>query len=455
VSPPRSDKVFALAATGARSLGRLALAAGVARALGAEAFGTYALLLVLETVVTTLVACRAAAPLTTIAPGLSPIEAERLYGWALARQGADLRRGGALSLLLAPLALLALPAAVVGGYGLSLIFTCAARAPRGWRLATFGAQRVFWGELLAVVPAFAALLVGASLGGLYLALALGGALALGVLWAPSSAALSAHVEAERMGSAMLWGSLGYAACSRVQPFVLGAVHGLVQVANFAGALTLLGPLRVLSAAVDVVLRPRLARVRAEPRAARLLLRTALGLQLAGGVIAGICMALLSERLSEWVFGASLTGVAQLGLLATVYVTLEAVGSTLVVGLQVSRGAAGAQQATRLRLGLSVASLVAVVPACAFGGAAGALAALAVGELVFAGAAACALAKSSPRRVGGPGQLLRELGGIDAFGAAQADDAGQEGLGGLAPQILKLRGWVPPLPLASASDEGRP
>lgn len=389
--PTRRDKLFASSATALRSLGRLALSVGVARALGAESFATYALLLVVETIALTLASCRSQAPLATLAPQLDAPGQRALLALAWRRQVEDLRLGGALALCLAPVAARWLPLPLLLGFGLQTALACLARTHQGWRLATFSAHRVLLAEACALgapLALCAAALAGADLGldALYASLALGQGLALAALWeSPAGAgsppaALEAEVQA--LSGAMLKGSLAYSLSSRLQPFALGASGGAAAVAPFAAALTLAGPLRVLSAAVDTVLRPRLAQAQGDAPQQRALLGRALGVQLGAGLAGLLVVSLCGQPLLDLAYGGVIPRLAAASLAALVYVSLESLGSTLTVAAQVQGGACGAAAATRLRIAASLASLIAVWPACAWGGVAGAFAQLCGVELCF-------------------------------------------------------------------------
>lgn len=398
-APPRLDKLFSLGATATRSLGRLALSVAVVRALGGRAFATYALLLVVETVALTLLVCRSAAPLTTLAPGRPPAERPALLAWAWRVQRWDVGVASALGLAAAWLARPWLPLEVALPFLCATALSGLARTPRGWRLARFQAHRVFASELLSALPPLAlcaAVLAGqaGSLAGLFWAMSLGNLAALAALYerpAPSRPRPELQHEAERMGRSMLAGSLGYSLGSRSQPFALAQVGGAALVAPFAAALTVSGPLRMLSMATDVVLRPRLAHARRDRAAFGRLLAGAGALQLACGLSGLAALLLVGDPLVRLLYGSELPGLrAALGW-ALGYVTLESLASSGVVALQARGGALGAATATRLRLGVSLLSLALLLPACAWGGVAGAFLALIGCELAFLGLVLRALA----------------------------------------------------------------
>lgn len=398
-APPRSDKVFSLLATATRSLGRLALSIAVVRALGGEAFATYALLLVVETVALTLLVCRSAAPLTTLAPGLPAEERPALLAWAWGVQRRDVALAAALGLALAPFLRAWLPLEVALPFLAATALSGLARTPRGWRLARFQAKRVFWGEALSALPPLAVCAAalagqGGSLVTLFLAMTLGNLAALAVLYERPPAAQPTpdqQREAERMGRAMLTGSLGYSLGSRSQPFALAQVGGAALVSPFAAALTVSGPLRMLSMATDVVLRPRLAHSRQDAPAFNALLLRAGALQLGCGMIGLSALLLVGEPVVQLLYGSELPGLEAALAWALVYVTLESLASSAVVGLQARDGASGAAAATRFRLGVSLLALVLLFPACSWGGVAGAFLSLIGCELAFLGLILRALA----------------------------------------------------------------
>lgn len=387
---PAHDKLFATAATATRALGRLCLSVAVARAFGAEGFATYALLLVVETIALTLASSRAQSPLVTLVPR----QPRALQGALLRALGRRLLRdlGWGALLLLALTPWLGLPPQLVLAFTASTAGACLARLGQGWRLATFAAQRVLLSELAALALPLAVCLLALAgalpplespLTLLYAAGALGQGLALASLWervAPGDLCPELAREASGLARAMLAGSCVYSACSRLQPFALGHLRGLVAVAPFAAALTVAGPLRVFSAAVDVVLRPRLAA--ADPDLRPRLLARALGAQVAAALAALGFLTFAGELALDLLYGGVIPGLRSCALLAALYVGVESLGSTLTVSAQVE-GAAGARRATRTRVLVSGVSLLALGPCVWFGGAQGALLQLAGVEALFA------------------------------------------------------------------------
>ena len=396
--PPPRDKYYGLGASALRSLGRLALGVGLVRVGGGEVYGVFALLLALEVVAITLATCLSMAPLMTLAPQ-TPLEQRG----ALFHFAAERHRRGLLILTLLGVALYPL----VRGWGVTpfgcLTFALAAYSNcygllfRGWQRASFRSERVLGAELFATggpllglgaallgaADPLEATLAGYAIGGLAAwALLRLGLPARGLPLAPERAQ-----ELRRMGGEMLKGSLAYSLCSRGQPFVLGALGGPVVVALFAGALALTGPLRMFSAAVDGILRPRLALAAGQAPALglgerfRRTLGLALGLQLGAALVGALGFWLLGERVVSLLYQGELPGLAGLLSLALGYVAVEAVGSTLVVAAQTRFAAEGAALATRCRVLCSLVSLVLLWPACV-AGAGGALLALLACEGLF-------------------------------------------------------------------------
>ena len=399
MSPSRWDTLWVVAATGLRSLGRLALGVALVRVAGAEVFASFALLVALEVVAATLTQCLATAPLVTLAPQLGPERAASLHAHVSATAQRWLRAG---TLPAAGVAWLATGVAP----SLALLFAvacagvCAVQVEQGWYRARFASHWALLGDVLALGGAGGGLALGAWLGrDPLVALLTGQVLGLGAAWwvmrspAPSGEVGPALQQRLRgLAKPMLIGSLAYTASSRLYPFMLEWTADVAQVAIFAAALTLSAPVRVGASACAAALRPRLAACdwsRGWPTPLRLCLA---GVGAGAWIGAGLA-AMGGGWLADAVYDGRLPGVAAVLTTCVLYASAEALGTLCVVGLQVRDGAAGAEQATRLRIACGVVSALTLVPACRWG-AGGAYVALLLVELGFLGGVGLALLRGA-------------------------------------------------------------
>jgi O-antigen/teichoic acid export membrane protein len=393
MSPPPRDKAYAFLASGTRSATRVLLGVLLARLGGEVCFAHYALLLIVEVILSTLVSCLATTPLQTLAPRAGPLSTQ-LLGFATQRLWRALALAALLLVVAFPLAQRwGISLEAYAGFVTYCVFTNGVRFFQGWERARFRSGRALWAELWAWALPLCALAGTASLPGSLLSrawwfLACGNAFALAFLLCgeratPATAAVAPwRREFLALGKPMLIGSIAYSICSRTQPFVLEGASGTAAVATFAAAIALTGPLRVFSMAIDAILRPRLALLRRaaaiRPLLVTLVLKGSLGALTAGVVLAG------GPKLIDWIYGDAVRELAPALLAALCYVTLEALGSSAVVWLQVTRGSEGARLATRARIRVCALGLAALYPSCAWGGPAVALLAMAGCEVLFLG-----------------------------------------------------------------------
>ena len=382
-----ADRAWSLGASATRAALRLLGGVFIARACGEARFGSYALLLSVETILFTVVGCLAAAPLANLVPKLDPARGLRLW------RGLERRLtwlGLLIGLGVAAVGVPTLGPWVALGAALSFGLGVQVAVHRAFHASVFRSVRVWEAEAwsFGVPLACGALGVVSGLGGWEL-FWLGSAAGAAVSWwrlrprgrLPRSRA--SHPEFWPLGRTMLLGSLAYTAGSRLQVFVLAALSGPAAVAAFAAALSLAGPLRLGASALGNLLRPRIVQALAAKELARARRWTvgACGLLTLGSLVATGLALTAGAWLADLLYGGSLSGLATVLPWAVFYVGCEAVGSVLVVVVQ-AHGPGGARAATRLRIVVSTVSLVVLAPACA-SGAAAALAALGVLELGFA------------------------------------------------------------------------
>ncbi len=140
---------------------------------------------------------------------------------------------------------------------------------------------------------------------------------------------------ETHGRSILIGSLSNSACSKVAPFVLENIGGLIAVASFGATWTLLGPLRMISGAINGILRPRLALYinSGNIEGFNGLLQLALISIVIVGSFGTLATAFIGPFLIEVLFDPSLRNAGFLLPLGMAYSTLDVVTTTQMIALQ--------------------------------------------------------------------------------------------------------------------------
>ena len=396
-----SDKHYAFAGNVARSLARMVLAIGIARAAGRDAFAVYVLLVAVEIVWTTVANSVYVEPMLTVSPAYPPAERDGLlrvgleaHGWAC---GLTAVLGVALSPVVGWLTGVSVPMLV--GFCVSAAAVSLAQGMRAACRAAFQSKMALFADGFGLGVPLAAVGWAAWTGRdpvlvYWWANAAGHLLSSGAMATRSRgmrgdagrAPAEGLARAKAMGPPMLWGSAANQVSARAHPFVLQGLAGAVATAGFGAASTFAGPLRMLSVALGNVLRPRLAlhHGAGRPHDVRRALRLALGLTLAGGAgLAGVAL-VFGGALAGFAFGPEFADLGPVLVAAALFATAEGCAGLSVVALQTTH-ADGARLATRLRVRLGALSLLLAVPAAAFGPI-GTFTVLGLTELVYAGAA---------------------------------------------------------------------
>lgn len=396
------DKHFALGDTAGRSAARVLLNILVARLAGVDGYSLLVLLLSVEVVWTTLCGAWIVTPMLNLGAGLPRAERDGLGRRALQRvvrwTVMVVPSGVALALWASARSWLDADVGVILGFAVSLSLQGPLAALRGWRGMGFESWHAFWADALAQALPLGGLLLAAVMqgGGWALAAywwmtALGSAVAcVMMLWCDRARWRTAKRPDEtmeqrwrRQGRPMVLGSLAYSVGARLHPMILVAAASTLEVARFGAAATLVGPLRMLGMALGGVIRPRLALAyqNGDPGAVHRLLRRVGGALMLSVVALGVLALLLGEWVAPALFGDWLTQVRWLLVLACGYGGVACAASFMVTAMQ-TQSDGGAAVVARYRLVASLASLAIAWPACIFGGAAGAMAALLAIEALF-------------------------------------------------------------------------
>mgnify|MGYP006086425699 CR=1 FL=1 len=395
-----TDKFYSMADSGILSLGRLAVGVVLARVAGAEAFGEFVLLTTIGVIIMSLVTAKYFTPMIVLTSGALDVGKGRVIGWFKAR----LLRVHLVGIVLGVTGLtvvnffdfdlwiyLAFIASTLSGLELCFYrsrMQSEFRMRRGLNadilglLSMGGVMYLMWFHFDRPALGF---WIGSSIGS-------GCAIFLMRRCLPENRDANIGsielektelMETTRMGNSMFVGSMANSICSRVQPFVLASVGGTIAVATFGVAWSFLGPIRMLTASLTGVLRPRLAKFRQKEdwvafnRYSRLSCRT-LGVVGAVGVVIA---AVLGPNIAVFVFGEPMRSAGYLLPIAFAYATLDAVTTVQMISIQ-AKGASGAAWATKQRIHVAVLSLVLIGPSCYYFEGWGAFGALLVSESVY-------------------------------------------------------------------------
>lgn len=183
---------------------------------------------------------------------------------------------------------------------------------------------------------------------------------------------------------MLRGSLANSACSRLQPYLLGAIANAEMLAFYGVLWTLIGPVRQLSMALTNLLRPRLALFHNQQRPVEFarMYRSALSVLSAAGILASAAALWLGHPSVTFLFGPELAPASQWLSLALIYAALDAITTCQMVAVQIKRED-GAALTARLRIHSAIISLVLVIPATVFCGLSGTIGSLLIAEIYYA------------------------------------------------------------------------
>lgn len=194
-------------------------------------------------------------------------------------------------------------------------------------------------------------------------------------------------KASHSGRAMLVGSLANSTCTRVQPFAIGLIASMQQVAQYGAIWTLVGPLRMLSVALTSILRPRLSKYYNTQQTKRFHsnFRHALMLVAAFGFAAIVCSFFLGPLVMRKLFGEDFEVASHLLPLSLLYATIDASTSCQIVALQIGHSN-GPIITTKLRIQAALLSLSLLVPFTYYWGLTGTISGLLIAELYYAVAA---------------------------------------------------------------------
>jgi O-antigen/teichoic acid export membrane protein len=387
------DKHYGIASCALRSLGRLCLGVLVARRLGTDGYSLFVILIGTEVIVSTFSNALYAQPLLTMAPGLSHDERVALEGHARRRVASFAGVVLVIGMVVAPLVG---AVAQVSAWTLLLFISATAAmvvadCSRAIRQGRFESQRTVVADLMAYgVPVTCLLMLGSDLVGMQTLMwglvFVGQLLAIRIMRIrrvsvrPEQETLRRYRE---LAVPFATGSAVVSLSSRTQPYVLGALASTAQLSWFGCALSLMGPMRLLSGSLSSVLRPRLAlqQGHGDHVAQARCLRQALVLQLALGATLFVTTVLGGSWLARLVFGDAFEGVGALLPVAVIFAMLEGIGAIQTVAAQ-TRSTNGARLATRARTLAGSVGLILLACLCPLAGASGALWALVAAETVF-------------------------------------------------------------------------
>ncbi|MCH6258087.1 lipopolysaccharide biosynthesis protein [Puniceicoccaceae bacterium K14] len=392
------DKLYSMFDAAMLSVSRLLVGVVIARTSGVDDFSQYILFTAISVIFTNLVSSRFITPLSNLAAGRSRDERRKVYHWARIR----IRRTHLVALCLVLVAGIfvaegAIAWLVLLGFGLASVLEL-----ERYRLRT-QLQIGFEMKRGALADAAGIAIMGIIFAGGIVLFELPvlffwwgsvvGSLVSIILMNPNSEKGSPNDSdelgeadsrsLESIGSTMLIGSVANSACSRVQPFALKTLGGSIAVASFGAAWTFVGPIRMLTAALGGMLRPRLALYhnRGDKKSFQSLARRVNALLGACGGAGVLFSAFFGTEAMIFVFGDSLKSAGILLPFALAYGTIDAMTSMQMIGLQVL-GKKGAQAATRLRITTAVASVILLIPSCYYWGALGAYGSLLVAEAIY-------------------------------------------------------------------------
>ena len=203
-------------------------------------------------------------------------------------------------------------------------------------------------------------------------------------------------KAGKEGREMLKGSVANSACSRVQPYLLGAFASAETLAFYGVIWTLIGPIRLLTMALSNLLRPRLALYinRARMREYWRLFRLAISLIALTTVISVGLSYALGAHITELLFGPELATAGTWLFLGVLYAGLDAVTSCQMIAAQ-TRLTNGAEITARLRIRSAMISVPLFIIGTLQFGLTGSIGSLIIAELYYL--TACWLISSDRRQ----------------------------------------------------------
>jgi O-antigen/teichoic acid export membrane protein len=418
------DKFFALADSGLVSVGRFSLSVAVARLCQPAEFAQFVVMVSIQFIFLTILGSSHITPMVNLTPGLPSENRLSVYQWAHRRlMRVEVIVAGLLFVAAWPIIGKGLDAWLYGGFALTTILSIECHYHRACIQASFKTHWALLSDGLSLALTCASVAAAAYLGlspilAFWWGSALGGfsaALLMMKVWNRGKASATPpedlRLKAKSDGRAMVHGSVANSICSRIQPTGLSTFGGPLAVADFGVAWTLIGPMRMMSAALNGMFRPRLALLQNNQENSAysgLLFLVLTALALAG--IAGLAaFMVVGEAVAGLIFGPSFADAGRLLPLAVAYGALDAMTTTLMIALQI-RHPEGARLASRLRIQAAILSCVLLVPGCLYLGAAGALGSLLAAELLYAVSASVFLSRTGVPLIPFqfPGSLSRAL-----------------------------------------------
>lgn len=401
-----TDKIYSFLDSGVISLGRFFSGIALAKLSGADAFAEYILLTTLLFFVHSIPASLRIIPMVNLTTGRPRAEQWPLIRWSRRQARYSLASIALLGIAGFPIAVgKGIDPWVYSGFALSTIVGIELLFQRAQAQTLFRMKAAFMADATGLLLHFA---------GILLCVILGGSPMIGYWWGLAVSSIysvvrisrtversgstaqdreskektgSAIAQARYDGRSILVGSLSNSACSRLAPFVLKSVGGLLAVANFGVVWTLLGPLRMVSAAISSILRPRFAlyvNTFDEAGFDKLFNRTLIGVAAMGSACSAAAV-YVAPYLIEVLFDPSLREAGLMLPLAMAYATFDVLTTTQMIAMQ-TRVKKGAKIAAKLRMASAIVSVALIFPLTQFYGAMGAYVALLASELVYFAAA---------------------------------------------------------------------
>jgi len=398
-----NDKYFLLANTGWRSLARFALNVLTAKLAGADTYSTLVLLLTVEVIVTTLLSAWLVTPMLNVGSGAPAAQRQAIGRYTLQRSAKWAGLLGIASLAgWAGIGFSGVDPALAIGFIASAFMACILQALRAWRAICFESWHVFWADLVSWGLPLAAVatlyfqgspssvltwLVWSSAGGAMLASLIMVGRDAGALLGADRPSQENRGKMAAQGGPILVGSLANTAGSRAYPILLAAIALSIDVARFGAVMTLIGPMRMIGMALSGVVRTRfaLAYRNSDIASVRRLMFQVSGAVIAIGLVMAAGVAWFGDRLCEALFGEWLVGASGLLLIGVWYGVVACLGSFVVTALQ-TQSAAGPTYTAKLRICISMVTLLIAAGTMGWYGAAAPLMALAACESLYLGLA---------------------------------------------------------------------
>ncbi len=397
-----TDKLYSVLDSSIISVSRFAGGIVLTKLSGPEALAQYILLTAIMTFAQSIPSALRLTPMINLATGKTNMERERIFRWTHRQVRQSIIAGILIGALCYPFSVYCgLNPALYFSFVAATLLGLELQFQRAYSQARFKMKRTLVADLAGVALHAATTgivwaLLNSPMIGFWLGLSLSSLLSILIISQGNNPKLARHQSTSNLkklnqaieharssGKAMLIGSLANSTCSRLAPFILQTVGGLLAVANFGAAWTILGPMRMISGAINGTLRPRLALYSNsgdQEAFNRVLSLTILG-TLVIGAIGTVTSFFTGPFLIRTLFDPSLEQASMLLPLAVIYATLDVTTTTQMIALQTNRED-GAKLAAKLRIYSATISLTLIYPAIHWMGAIGAFLALLTAELAY-------------------------------------------------------------------------